>query len=127
MYDCLHEAEASRRQAKLAVRAVYEAQEGMDDESFVDASELVSILGRMMKRGLGGGGSGSGGSVAPTVQSPEREGVGGGGGGNGNGSVSGGGGKNGRGHRRGRSSVSSSGGGGRMATAPVSQQPTTWV
>jgi hypothetical protein len=120
MYDCLHEAEASRRQAKLAVRAVYEAQEGMDDESFVDASELVSILGRMMKRGLGGGGSGSGGSAAPTVQSPEREGVGGGNG-NANGSAA----KTGRGHRRGRSSAGTAGG--RTAAASVSQQPTTWV
>ena len=43
IYDCLHEADQSRRRAKAAVRAVYEAQEGMDDESFVDASELVSM------------------------------------------------------------------------------------
>ena len=43
IYDCLHEAEQSRRRAKAAIRAVYEAQEGMDDESFVDASELVSM------------------------------------------------------------------------------------
>jgi hypothetical protein len=57
VYDCLHEAEASRRMARLAIRHVYEAQEGMDDDSFEDAAEMVGILGRMMKRGLGQGGS----------------------------------------------------------------------
>ena len=57
VYDCLHEAEASRRMARLAIRNVYEAQEGMDDDSFEDAAEMVGILGRMMKRGLGLGGS----------------------------------------------------------------------
>jgi hypothetical protein len=57
VYDCLHEAEASRRMAKMAIRQVYEAQEGMDDDSFEDAAEMVGILGRMMKRGLGQGGS----------------------------------------------------------------------
>ena len=39
IYDCLHEAERSRRMARLAIRHVYEAQEGMDDESFEDAAE----------------------------------------------------------------------------------------
>ena len=57
VYDCLHEAEASRKLARLAIRNVYEAQEGMDDDSFEDAAEMVGILGRMMKRGLGLGGS----------------------------------------------------------------------
>ncbi|KIW31569.1 uncharacterized protein PV07_03205 [Cladophialophora immunda] len=57
VYDCLHEAEASRKMARMAIRHVYEAQEGMDDDSFQDAAEMVGILGRMMKRGLGGGGS----------------------------------------------------------------------
>ncbi|RVX73143.1 hypothetical protein B0A52_02270 [Exophiala mesophila] len=57
IYDCLHEAEASRKMAQLAIRHVYEAQEGMDDDSFEDAAEMVGILGKMMKRGLGGGGS----------------------------------------------------------------------
>jgi hypothetical protein len=58
VYDCLHEAEASRRLAKLSIRHVYEAQEGMDDDSFEDAAEMVGILGRMMNRGSGGGGGG---------------------------------------------------------------------
>ncbi|RMZ84392.1 hypothetical protein DV738_g631, partial [Chaetothyriales sp. CBS 135597] len=59
IYDCLHEAERSRYLAKMTIRQVYEAQEGMDDESFEDAAEMVGILGRMMKRGLGTGGSSS--------------------------------------------------------------------
>jgi 14-3-3 protein len=59
LYDCLHEKEQSRRLAKRTIADVYNAQEGMDDESFEDAAEMVGILGKMMKRGLGGG-SGSG-------------------------------------------------------------------
>ncbi|EXJ77413.1 hypothetical protein A1O3_09639 [Capronia epimyces CBS 606.96] len=57
IYDCLHDPEQSRRMARTSIRHVYEAQEGMDDDSFEDAAEMVGILGRMMKRGLGGGGS----------------------------------------------------------------------
>lgn len=76
VYDCLHEAEDSRRMARLAVRHVYEAQEGMDDDSFEDAAEMVGILGRMMRRGLGSGGSS--GSQQAQAQSRERV-VGGGG------------------------------------------------
>ncbi|OCT52012.1 14-3-3-like protein [Cladophialophora carrionii] len=68
VYDCLHEAEASRRMAKMSIRHVYEAQEGMDDDSFEDAAEMVGILGRMMKRGLGPGGS-SGSQVKADGQS----------------------------------------------------------
>lgn len=71
VYDCLHEAEASRKMARLAVRHVYEAQEGMDDDSFEDAAEMVGILGRMMKRGLGAGDSSSS-QQASQSQSRER-------------------------------------------------------
>ena len=53
LYDCLHDAEGSRRIAQQAIKDVYNAQEGMDDEMFEDAAEMVGILGRMMKRGLG--------------------------------------------------------------------------
>lgn len=78
IYDCLHEAEQSRRMARIAIRQVYEAQEGMDDESFEDAAEMVGILGRMMKRGLG---SGSGGGSSGSQQAARsREGVAAGGG-----------------------------------------------
>ncbi|KAL6251217.1 hypothetical protein RBB50_001425 [Rhinocladiella similis] len=77
VYDCLHEAEASRRMARLAIRHVYEAQEGMDDDSFEDAAEMVGILGKMMKRGLGGGGSsGSQQQTQAKTQSKEDSGPG---------------------------------------------------
>lgn len=60
LYDCLHEKEQSRLLAKKTVADVYNAHEGMDDESFEDAAEMVAVLGKMMKRGLeGGSGSGS--------------------------------------------------------------------
>ncbi|KAK5194458.1 hypothetical protein LTR92_005700 [Exophiala xenobiotica] len=72
IYDCLHEADVSRRLARLAIRHVYEAQEGMDDDSFEDAAEMVGILGRMMKRGLGGGGS-SGSQQQTQTQTQNRE------------------------------------------------------
>lgn len=68
LYDCLHEGEQSRRLAKRSIADVYNAQEGMDDESFEDAAELVGILGKMMKRGLGGSGSGSGSGSTPGLR-----------------------------------------------------------
>ncbi|KAL8747729.1 MAG: hypothetical protein Q9190_000428 [Brigantiaea leucoxantha] len=54
MYDCLHDADGSRRLAQQAIKDVYNAPEGMDDEQFEDAAEMVQILGKMMKRGMGG-------------------------------------------------------------------------
>ncbi|WEW55796.1 hypothetical protein PRK78_001229 [Emydomyces testavorans] len=51
LYDCLNDAKGSRRLAKQAIADVYNAEEGMDDESFEDAAELVGILGKMVKRG----------------------------------------------------------------------------
>ncbi|KAI9752066.1 MAG: hypothetical protein M1815_000742 [Lichina confinis] len=50
-YDCLKDADASRRIAKHAITDVYNAQEEMDDDSFEDAAELVRTLARMVKRG----------------------------------------------------------------------------
>ncbi|KAF7183174.1 hypothetical protein CNMCM7691_003009 [Aspergillus felis] len=50
IYDCLHDPNACRRLAKQAIADVYNAQEGMDDESFQDAAEIVRILGKMVKR-----------------------------------------------------------------------------
>ena len=52
VYDCLRDGDGSRRIAKKAIADVYNAQEGMDDQMFQDAAELVGILGRMTKRGL---------------------------------------------------------------------------
>ena len=63
LYDCLHDGEASRKLAQVAIRDVYNAQEGMDDDMFEDAAELVGILGKMMRRGLGGAGSQGSGST----------------------------------------------------------------
>lgn len=55
LYDCLHDRDRSRQLAKATIAEVYNATEGMDDDMFEDAAELVGILGRMMKRGLGSG------------------------------------------------------------------------
>jgi hypothetical protein len=68
LYDCLHDADACRRLAKQAITDVYHAQEGMDDESFEDAAELVGVLGRMVKRG--GKTSSAGGSSTPARDQP---------------------------------------------------------
>ncbi|KAH0537280.1 hypothetical protein FGG08_005905 [Glutinoglossum americanum] len=59
LYDCLKDLEGARRLAKLSIADVYNAEEGMDDEMFEDAAELVHTLGRMMKRGLPGSSSSS--------------------------------------------------------------------
>ncbi|KAL9133642.1 MAG: hypothetical protein Q9175_005183 [Cornicularia normoerica] len=63
LYDCLHDGKGSRRLAQVAIKDVYNAHEGMDDDMFEDAAELVGILGKMMKRGLGGAGSQGSGST----------------------------------------------------------------
>lgn len=52
LYDCLHDADASRKLAKDTIAEVYDATEGMDDDMFTDACELVTVLGKMMRRGL---------------------------------------------------------------------------
>ncbi|KAJ0168686.1 hypothetical protein CTA2_1588 [Colletotrichum tanaceti] len=53
LYDCVHDTDGSRKLAKETISEVYEATEGMDDDMFSDACELVTVLGKMMKRGLG--------------------------------------------------------------------------
>ncbi|KAH8174230.1 14-3-3 protein [Sarocladium implicatum] len=53
LYECVHDAESSRKLAKATIAQVYDATEGMDDDMFSDACELVTVLGKMMKRGLG--------------------------------------------------------------------------
>ncbi|KAI2629134.1 14-3-3 protein [Hypomontagnella submonticulosa] len=67
LYECVHDHEGSRKLAKDTITEVYEASEGMDDDMFNDACELVTVLGKMMKRGLGAGGSRSGGRPSPSV------------------------------------------------------------
>ncbi|KAL4953457.1 14-3-3 domain-containing protein [Aspergillus filifer] len=54
LHDCLQDPVASRKLAKQAIADVYNAQEGMDDESFEDAAEIVGLLGKMVKRGVRG-------------------------------------------------------------------------
>lgn len=78
LYDCLHDGEGSRKLAQQSIRDVYNAQEGMEDDMFEDAAELVGILGKMMRRGLGTGGTpastpgrgSSGTSSTPRVRNP---------------------------------------------------------
>lgn len=73
LYDCLHDGDASRKLAQAAIRDVYNAPEGMDDDMFEDAAEMVGILGKMMKRGLGGDGkSQASGSTSGTPASTPK-------------------------------------------------------
>lgn len=53
LYECVHDANGSRKLAKDTIAEVYDATEPMDDDMFNDACELVTVLGKMMKRGLG--------------------------------------------------------------------------
>ncbi|KAJ5180597.1 hypothetical protein N7492_003807 [Penicillium capsulatum] len=62
LHDCLQDPLASRRLAKHAIADVYNAQEGMDDESFADAAAIVGVLGKMVKRGGKAGSSTAGSS-----------------------------------------------------------------
>lgn len=76
VYDCLHDANASRKLAKQAIADVYNAREGMDDESFEDAAEIVGLLGKMVKRSAkksSNGGSTTR-SVTPRAESSRSEG-----------------------------------------------------
>ncbi|KAK4226902.1 14-3-3 domain-containing protein [Podospora fimiseda] len=52
LYECVHDTELSRKVAKDTVAEVYDATEGIDNDMFNDACELVTVLGKMMKRGL---------------------------------------------------------------------------
>ena len=74
LYDCLHDRERSRLLAKTTIAEVYNAKEGMDDDMFEDAADLVGILGRMMKRGLGAGVSGTGSLASSALKdTPPKE------------------------------------------------------
>ena len=57
LYECVHDTDGSRKLAKKTIAEVYEATEGLDDDMFNDACELVTVLGKMMKRGLGSSGT----------------------------------------------------------------------
>ncbi|KAL3473305.1 14-3-3 domain-containing protein [Aspergillus californicus] len=76
IYDCLQDANSSRKLAKQAIADVYNAQEGMDDDSFEDAAEIVGLLGKIVKRGTkksSHGGSTTR-SVTPRAESSRSEG-----------------------------------------------------
>lgn len=64
LYDCVHDHQGSRKLAQDTITEVYDANEGIDNDMFNDACELVTVLGRMMKRGLAPSG-------APKKRSPE--------------------------------------------------------
>ncbi|KAJ5553881.1 hypothetical protein N7513_003840 [Penicillium frequentans] len=72
LYDCLQDPIACRRLAKRAIADVYNAQEGMDDESFEDAAEIVGVLGKMVKRGGKAGSSTAASSVSRGDMSRSR-------------------------------------------------------
>jgi hypothetical protein len=57
LYECMHDAEGSRKLAKASIAEAYDAEEGMTDDMFRDTCELVTVLGKMMKRGLGSNGT----------------------------------------------------------------------
>lgn len=79
LYDCVHDGEASRKLAKDTIAEVYEATEGIDTDMFTDACELVAVLGKMMKRGLGSsntlrsGGKGSSSGTQGTQGTPSAD------------------------------------------------------
>lgn len=75
LYDCLHDAHACRRLAKQAIADVYNAQEGMDDESFEDAAEIVGILGKMVKRGRNASSAGNSTTALKTPREERSEGT----------------------------------------------------
>jgi hypothetical protein len=76
LYDCLHDVSASRKLAKQAIADVYNAQEGMDDESFEDAAEIVGLLGKMVKRSakMSSRGGSTTRSVTPRAESSRSDG-----------------------------------------------------
>jgi hypothetical protein len=74
LYECVHDAEGSRRLAKDTINEVYEASEGIDNDMFYDACELVTVLGKMMKRGLGSKNQGSStGVIQATAQQEQSQ------------------------------------------------------
>lgn len=79
LFECVHDEEASRKLARKTINEVYEATEGIDNDMFQDACELVTVLGKMMKRGLQRAPSSTrskaSGDTAATVKSAQPEGV----------------------------------------------------
>lgn len=73
LYECVHDEDASRKLARQTINEVYEATEGIDNEMFGDACQLVTVLGRMMKRGQASSGkASSAGTVGTQHNTPPR-------------------------------------------------------
>jgi hypothetical protein len=51
LWDCAKDQGRSRRLARRTIKEVYESREGLDDEEFADASDLVRSLGGVIRRG----------------------------------------------------------------------------
>lgn len=67
LFECVHDEEGSRKLARQTINEVYEATEGIDNDMFQDACELVTVLGKMMKRGLAPSTRSKGSSPASTT------------------------------------------------------------
>lgn len=50
LWDCQHDHDGCRKLASETINYVWEAGEGMEDDAFEDAAQLVGTLGRMMRR-----------------------------------------------------------------------------
>jgi hypothetical protein len=51
MWDCVHDHQGARQLSRRAIRQLREGEdEGVSDEAFEDAAQMVQILGRIMKR-----------------------------------------------------------------------------
>lgn len=73
LYECVHDEDASRKLARQTINEVYEATEGIDNEMFGDACQLVTVLGRMMKRGQPSSGkASSAGTMGTQHNTPPR-------------------------------------------------------
>ncbi|POS86779.1 hypothetical protein EPUL_001369 [Erysiphe pulchra] len=48
IFECLHSCEESRQLAKNTVAEVFNAQQGIDNETFTDSIKLVNVLGKIM-------------------------------------------------------------------------------
>lgn len=72
LYECVHDEDASRKLAKATINEVYEAAEGIDNDMFNDACELVTVLGRMMKRGTAAAKASSSGTPGTQKGTPPK-------------------------------------------------------
>lgn len=73
LFECVHDEEGSRKLARKTINEVYEATEGIDNDMFQDACELVTVLGKMMKRGLAPSTRSKGSSPSTTVRGAQPE------------------------------------------------------